>query len=119
MTNTTYFKHTDDNGNPTDYTITCEARDIVAEALRYWPADDEGCEEFIRQTIIDHQWVIYNYAALQVVAHCSTGEAEASLEDIGYKPKNNIAAHACTIVYQMLLDACLDHLHAEAIKREL
>ena len=118
MTTTTYFNHTDDNGNPTDYTIYCEARDIVAEALRAWPEDVEGCEEFIRETIINHRWVIYNYAALQVVAHCSTGEAEASLEDMGYQPKNNIAAHACTIVYQMMLDACLDHLHAEAIKKE-
>ena len=119
MTNNTYFKHTDDNGNPTDYTITREAREIVAEALRYWPADDEGCEEFIRETIINHQWLIYNYAALQLVAHCSTGEAEAALEDMGYEPKNNIAAHACTIVYQMLLDACLEQLELELIKREL
>jgi hypothetical protein len=113
-----FLKHTDQNGNPTDHTIILEARDIVAEALRAWPEDYEGCEAFINETVDGHQWVIYNYAALQIVAHCSTGEAEASLEDIGYQPENCIAAHARAIVYQMLLDACLTELDAKTIKGE-
>ena len=115
MTKSIYFKHADNNGDPTDYTIICEAIDIVDEALRYWPADDEGCEEFILETIDCHQWLIYPYAALQIVAHCSTGEAEAILEDMGYEPPNDIRTHACTIVYQMLRDACLAELHAKTI----
>ena len=113
MTNTTYFNHTDDNGNPTDYTITLEAREIVAEALRYWPADDEGCEAFIQETVDGHRWVIYTYAALQIVTHCFTITAESKLEEMGYEPPGHIGIHACAIVYHMLLDACLAELHAK------
>lgn len=105
-----YFKHTDNNGNPTDYTITRGASEIVAEARRAWAGDEEGCRAFIQEAVDSHQWVIYNYAALQIVAHCSTGEAEASLDYMGYEPKGGIGAHACAIVYEMLLDACLEQL---------
>lgn len=105
-----FFHHTDKNGNPTDYTIICEARDIVDEALRERPEDYEGCEQFIHEAVDGHRWVIYTYAALQIVAHCCTAIAESNLEEMGYEPKNDIGAHACAIVYQMLLDACLEQL---------
>ena len=119
MTNNLYFKHTDNNGNPTDYTITREAREIVAEALRAWPEDDEGCRVFIQEAVDSHQWVTYTYAALQIVTHCSTVWAEVNLEKMGYEPPNHIGVHACAIVYEMLLDACLEQLESELIKREL
>ena len=78
-----------------DYLLTKEcdqlARDIFEETLEDM-ADDETPDQYrdamnerAHETADGHEWVIYNYKALMLCAHCNTDRGEEFLDDIGFE----------------------------------
>ncbi len=51
------------------------------------------------ETADGHEWVIYNYKALMICAHCDVSEGEAFREDVGMPSEVTIYKLACMIVY--------------------
>lgn len=64
-------------------------------------AEDKKDEmlESVYQTADGHEWVIYNYKALMICAHCDVDQGEAFLEETGMPEDVTIHKLACTIVY--------------------
>lgn len=59
----------------------------------------EEMDERAHEAADGHEWVIYNYKALMVCAHCDVSQGEEFLEDAGMPEEATIHRIACTIVY--------------------
>lgn len=95
-----------------DHLLTKEcdglAADIFAEIVAKL---DEGEEPSDKRDEMDdrahekvdwHEWVIHNFKALMICAHCDTSEGESFLDDIGFQwvqSESTIYTVATTIVY--------------------
>lgn len=78
-----------------DYILTKECDGIAAEIFAeiMADADDDETAEDKRDDMFDrahetadgHEWVIYNYKALMLCAHCDTTQGEEFLDDTGFE----------------------------------
>jgi hypothetical protein len=92
-----------------DHILTkeCEslAADIFAEVLGELESDEtpdgNRYEMFDRanEVVDGHEWIIYNYRALMLCAHCDVSEGEAFLQDVGMPNDVTIHKLACLIAY--------------------
>lgn len=58
--------------------------DVLAENPDSEPEDlREDMFDRAHETADGHEWVIYNYQALMLCAHCDTSNGEAFLDDVG------------------------------------
>ena len=79
------------------------------DILDVWNAAYEVCA--------DHEWAIYTYKALRVVAENDTTDAEESVEVVhGNKPFDSIGDHACAIVRELLHYAVLEELDGRGVE---
>lgn len=92
-----------------DHLLTKECDALAAEIFAETIAkldDDETPDDYrdqmddqAHETADGHEWVIYNYKALMICAHCDVSEGEAFLEDVGMPEDVTIHKLACVIVY--------------------
>lgn len=78
-----------------DHLLTKECDGIAADIFDEITADlaeDETPEdkrddmdERAHQAIDGHEWVVYNFKALMLCAHCDTRDGEAFLDDVGFE----------------------------------
>lgn len=92
-----------------DYLLSKEcddlAREIFEEAIAGM-ADDETPEDY-RDDMSDraheyadgHEWVIYNYKALMLCAHCDTTMGEDFMDDVGAPSEPDIYKLACMLAF--------------------
>lgn len=75
-----------------DHLLTKEcaalAKDIFDEIMAEHPDSEpedlrEDMFDRAHETADGHAWVIYNYRALMLCAHCDTSDGEAFLDDVG------------------------------------
>lgn len=79
------------------------------DIIDVWNAAYEVCT--------DHEWAIYPYKALRVVAENDTTDAEESVEVIyGNKPFDSIGDHARAIVRELLHYAVLEELDDRGVE---
>lgn len=91
-----------------DNILTKECRALAREIFDYVMTGNEGenpedyrddMDEQAHQTADGHEWVIYNYKALMICAHCDVSNGEEFLEDVGMPEEVTIHKLACAIVY--------------------
>ena len=95
-----------------DHLLTREcdglAADIFAEIVAELDEGDEPSDKRdemdyrARETVDAHEWVIDNFKALMICAHCDTSEGESFLDDIGFQwvqGESTIYTVATSIVY--------------------
>jgi hypothetical protein len=99
----------------------CEslATDIFADVCDGM-AEDETPEDYrdemnerAWQDADGHEWVIYNFKALMLCAHCDVSDGEAFLEDVGMPAEPTIYSLACAIAFGEIrarIEACLQEL---------
>lgn len=66
--------------------IVAELKDNLAGGDTLESVRDE-MNDRVWETIDGHQWVIFNYQALMLCAHCDTDEGESFLDEIGFEWK--------------------------------
>lgn len=95
-----------------DYLLSKECDALAAEIVADFKEDlaaDETLEDK-RDEMMDrahedadgHAWVIYNYQALMLCAHCNTSNGESFLDDVGFEwnqGESTIYTVATTIAY--------------------
>lgn len=92
-----------------DHILTKEcdelAAEIFAEAIADM-ADDETPENYrdemsdrAHETADGHEWVIYNYKALMLCAHCNTENGEDFMDDVGAPSEPDIYKLACMLAF--------------------
>ena len=109
-----------------DYLLSKEcddlAREIFEEAIAGM-ADDETPEDY-RDDMSDraheyadgHEWVIYNYKALMLCAHCDTTMGEDFMDDVGAPSEPDIYKLACMLAFGEMrgrIESALDELIEE------
>ena len=75
-------------------------RDVTESNPDSSPEDlREEMTEQAHETADGHQWVIYNYKALILCAHCDTSKGEEFLDDVGMPESPDIYKLASWIAY--------------------
>lgn len=81
------------------------AKEIFDEMLAEM-SDDESPEDYrdemsdrVREYADGHEWVIYNYKALMLCAHCNTDMGEDFMDDVGAPSEPDIYKLACMLAY--------------------
>lgn len=90
-----------------DYLLQKECDELAAEiAAEFSPGtlaeNRDDMMDRAHETADGHQWVIYNYKALMICAHCDTSEGESFLDDIDFQwvqGESTIYTVATSIVY--------------------
>ena len=95
----------------------CEllAREIYAEVMEQHPGENpedyrDEMDDRAHETADGHQWVIYNYQALMLCAHCDVSQGEEFLEDVGMPEDVTIHKLACTIAYGEIRARIMDEI---------
>lgn len=80
-----------------DHILTKECDSLAAEIFAEYVAkleDDETPEDYqdemhdrAHEDADMHEWVIYNWKALMLCAHCDTGNGEEFMDDVGFEWK--------------------------------
>lgn len=77
-----------------DYLLTKECAALAKDIFDETMAEHSDSEpEDLREDMFDraheaadgHEWVIYNYRALMLCAHCDTSDGEDFLDDVGFE----------------------------------
>jgi hypothetical protein len=91
-----------------DHLLQKECDEIAQEIIDEFRRDHfgEGLSDYsdemsdrAHETADGHEWVIYNYKALMLCAHCDTENGEELLEDIGIPKEPDIYKLATMIAY--------------------
>lgn len=92
-----------------DYILSKECDDLAREIFNEViadMADDETPEDYrdemsdrAHETADGHEWVIYNYKALMLCAHCDTTRGEDFMDDVGAPSKPDIYDLACMLAF--------------------
>lgn len=87
-----------------DYLLQKECDELAAEiAAEFSPGtlaeNRDDMMDRAHETADGHQWVIYNYMALMLCAHCDTNHGEDFLSDVGVPDEPDIYKLACAIAY--------------------
>lgn len=96
----------------------CEglARDIFDEVMAQYAGENpedyrDEMDDRAHQKADGHQWVIYNYQALMLCAHCDVSQGEEFLEDVGMPEEVTIHKLACTIAYGEIRARIMDEIN--------
>lgn len=91
-----------------DYILQTEcdqlAQDIFDEIMAENPGEEpeqlrDEMQDRTHETADGHEWVIYNYKALMICAHCNTDNGEDFLTDTGLPSEPDIYKLACVTAY--------------------
>lgn len=86
--------------------------EVMAEHAGEDPEDyREDMDDRAHETADGHEWVIYNYKALMLCAHCDVSQGEEFLEDIGMPEEVTIHNLACTIAYGEMRARIMDEIN--------
>lgn len=72
--------------------ITAENPDADPDDLR------EEMSDRAHETADAHNWVIYNYKALMIAAHCDVTSGEQFLDDIGFEWKQDSTIYSVAVI---------------------
>lgn len=80
------------------------AREIFDDVMSGREGDDpdyyrDDMDERAHEGADGHQWVIYNYKALMLCAHCNTDFGDELLSDVGMPQDPTLHSIACLIAY--------------------
>jgi hypothetical protein len=93
-----------------DHILTKECESLAADIFAEYVAklgEDETPEDYrdemverAHETADWHEWVVYNYKALMLCAHCDVSQGEEFCDDVGL-PDGPMSLHkiACAIAY--------------------
>lgn len=100
-----------------DWAVYKQAQYLANVVQQEYDIEDGDVWNAAFEVCANHEWVIYTYKALRVVAENDTADAEESVRALsGSKPFDSLADHACAVVRELLHYAVLEELDQRGVE---